>query len=68
MRALGHPILGNEGAADAGWVLIDLGDAIVHIFSPDARRNYDLELLWGEARRVDWQHAERLTAAPAEEQ
>ncbi len=68
MRALGHPVLGSEGAAEAGWVLIDLGDIVVHVFSPEARRNYDLELLWGEARRADWQHAEPLTAAPAEEQ
>jgi ribosome-associated protein len=69
MEALGQPVIGVEGAADAGWVLIDLADTVVHLFSPDARRNYDLELLWGEARRADWQHVEPLTAAaPAEEQ
>ena len=57
MHALGHGILGIEGEPECGWVLVDLGEAVVHLFSPEARRLYDLELLWGEARRLDWRRA-----------
>ncbi len=38
-----------EGYEDARWVLLDYGDVIVHIFSPEAREFYALELLWGDA-------------------
>jgi ribosome-associated protein len=35
--------------ADTGWILMDLGDLIVHVFSPSQRRFYDLEDLWKES-------------------
>jgi ribosome-associated protein len=60
MKDLGQPLVGREGQADSGWVLIDLGSVIVHLFSPAARDLYDLELLWGAADRVAWQQAEPL--------
>jgi len=40
--------LRTEGAPDSGWVLLDFGDAIVHLFSPDDRRYYNLEGLWAQ--------------------
>jgi ribosome-associated protein len=45
----------TEGQREARWVLMDYLDAVVHIFTPDAREFYRLEQLWGEAtaRRVD---------------
>ncbi|MCJ7515370.1 MAG: ribosome silencing factor [Dehalococcoidia bacterium] len=41
-----------EGAADSGWILLDLGDVIVHIFSPSQRDYYRLDDLWQEATPV----------------
>jgi ribosome-associated protein len=36
----------SEGLARDGWLLVDLGDVIVHLFSPDRRDYYRLEQLW----------------------
>jgi ribosome-associated protein len=38
-----------EGTPQGGWILIDLIDVVVHIFTPQAREFYRLEHLWGEA-------------------
>lgn len=37
------------------WVVIDLFDVVVHVFEPDARAYYDLESLWSDGAKVDWQ-------------
>ncbi len=39
--------LGVEGKAEGEWVLVDLGDIIVHIMHPTSREYYQLEKLWG---------------------
>ncbi|MFN7209056.1 MAG: ribosome silencing factor [Aggregatilineales bacterium] len=40
--------VGVEGRGENGWILMDYGDVIVHLFSPSARAYYDLEGLWRE--------------------
>jgi len=47
--------IGRDGYETANWVLMDFVDLVVHIFSPEYRRIYDLELLWGDAKKVRWQ-------------
>ncbi len=46
-RALGEPARGTEGQGNAEWVLVDLGDIVVHVMHPAVRSYYNLEELWG---------------------
>ena len=39
-----------EGQSQQGWILVDYGNVIVHLFSPDRRDYYRLEELWGEGK------------------
>ena len=53
---LGYGRYGVAGYEEARWILADYIDVIVHVFSAEARAYYDLELLWGDAERIEaWQ-------------
>ena len=53
-REVGQTRFGLSGYDSATWVLADYIDVVVHLFDADRRRYYDLELLWGDAPRIDW--------------
>jgi ribosome-associated protein len=44
----------REGDTDAGWLLLDYVDVVVHVFGEDERAYYDLERLWRDAPRPAW--------------
>ncbi len=47
VKEAGEYVGNTEGEATGDWVLIDLGDVIVHVMQPAARAHYNLEELWG---------------------
>ena len=53
MEQLGEPMLGREGHRGNSWELLDYGSVVVHVFTDEARKFYDLERLWADAEVVD---------------
>lgn len=44
----GYPVFAREGTSESSWILIDLGEVAVHIFTAEARAQYRLESLWAD--------------------
>lgn len=53
-REQGFQRFGRAGYDQGRWILLDYIDVVVHLFDPEYRQFYDLELLWGDAERVDF--------------
>ena len=51
----GSARLGLEGYRESVWIVQDYGDIVLHVLTPEAREAYDLEGLWADAKRVDWE-------------
>lgn len=45
---------GTDSDEQASWIVTDLVEVIVHLFETAARAHYDLEMMWGDAPRIDW--------------
>ncbi len=54
----GRSPLRVEGAREQQWVLVDYGDVVVHVFSDETRSFYEIERLYRDVPKIDWQ-AER---------
>lgn len=65
-RSVGQRIYGRSGYENATWLLVDYVDVVLHLFDAERRQYYDLELLWGDAPRVDWQEAGTQSPAAPE--
>lgn len=55
LKAQGEKRLSIQGYQTSRWIVQDYGDIIVHVFDPEARAYYELEELWADAKRVDWE-------------
>lgn len=53
-RKVGERPFSRDRYETATWMVVDFVDVVVHIFDPSHREYYDLELLWGDAPRVEW--------------
>ena len=51
VKGHGFPVARIEGYSDGTWILIDLGNAIVHVFTPEQREFYNIERLWREVEK-----------------
>jgi ribosome-associated protein len=67
LRERGKSRIGLEGYHEGRWVLVDLGDVVVHLFQEVERRFYDLELLWGDSPRIEIRDLEPAVETPAAE-
>ena len=54
LNDFGIKIRAKEGLKHATWVILDVGDIVAHVFTPEAREFYDLEHLWQDAKSVEW--------------
>ena len=57
-KKIGMQRFGRAGYEQARWILLDFVDVVIHIFDSEYRNYYDLELLWGDAQRLQVQEGE----------
>ena len=63
IRELGEKPIRREGEEDGGWWLLDYFDVVVHVFGDEERAYYDLERLWKDAPRLEWQTSDEAASS-----
>jgi ribosome-associated protein len=58
--ARGFPVFRSSEDDHSSWLLADFVDIVAHLFDHATRAHYDLEMLWGDAPRLDWQRPESI--------
>ena len=53
LKAIGIEPLRVEGYRSQGWIILDYGDVVAHVFHPETRACYDLERLWKDGKEID---------------
>lgn len=53
----------REGVEDPRWIVLDYGPVVVHLFLPDTRSFYDLDMLWGDGKKLRWKPVAKKTAS-----
>ena len=51
----GYPVFRQSVDDRTTWCVLDCVDVVIHVFEPNTRSHYDLEMLWDDAPRVDWE-------------
>jgi ribosome-associated protein len=54
-EANGFKPYGAPDTESDAWLLVDFVHVVVHVFNSEARMYYDLDSLWGDAKKVDWE-------------
>ena len=52
LKQAGASLHHREGGLESGWLLLDFGDVIVHVFAPEVRDHYQLEELWARGKQL----------------
>ena len=55
----------NLSDRESSWFVLDVVGVVVHLFESHTRAYYDLEMLWGDAERVEWRRPDQMDEAPA---
>lgn len=62
LKLIGSAPVRREGTPDSGWLILDYGMVVVHVFGEEQRAFYGLERLWGDAPELEFSEAEHAAA------